>query len=286
MPLFPQAWIVTPQVIYVSSAAPVAHLKKRAWPPPLSPLASLIFGIWQLHRASRSSAKSILRNPIFTVQSELSPFEWGLLKVGAKRVRLSARWPQEDPELAKIPLLPVIYDLETSLKAAFDGPVDQDLIDLQPARIAHWCLGTEITPSTLSIEKFTGRAVRACLWTQEESPPILARNRPDIHPLFHAEFLALQHALRKEEKPLDCETELWVSLKPCKMCAGLLWESSLDPMQLRVLYRDFDPGRNARSTCLDPRSAERKTYTPPALWDENLETQVELDDSLLELEQV
>lgn len=286
MPDVPQAWIVTPEAIYVASATPPTDLKEGAWPTPLSPLASLIFGVWQLHRTERSKAKAILRNPIFTYQSKLSLFEWGLVKVGAKRVRLSASWPPEDPELAKLPLVPIGFDLDSALSVALNPPTVNELFAPPPSDIARWCLGTEEITSPSSIEKSAGREVRACLWTQEESSPVLSRNRPDVHPLFHAEFLALHRALRRTKQPLGFETELWVSLKPCKMCASLLWEFTLDPQTLKVFYRDFDPGRNARSTCLDPRSAERKTFTPPALWDLPLETQVELDDPKLDLKQV
>jgi len=49
-----------------------------------------------------------------------------------------------------------------------------------------------------------------------------------------------------------------VTLKPCKMCAGLLWDATEDPLGLQVVYAEEDPGRSARETVLDAGSMARR----------------------------
>lgn len=53
---------------------------------------------------------------------------------------------------------------------------------------------------------------------------------------------------------------LYVSLKPCRMCAARIWECAADPAKLNVIYLENDPGPLAQGTLLDPRSPARVRY--------------------------
>lgn len=53
---------------------------------------------------------------------------------------------------------------------------------------------------------------------------------------------------------------LWVSLKPCRMCAARIWESAEDPTQIEVIYLENDPGPFAQGTMLDTDSPARLRY--------------------------
>lgn len=51
--------------------------------------------------------------------------------------------------------------------------------------------------------------------------------------------------------PLPRNAEIFVSLKPCKMCAAMIAESAEDPKSIRVYYLENDPGALAQRTMLD-----------------------------------
>jgi tRNA(Arg) A34 adenosine deaminase TadA len=56
---------------------------------------------------------------------------------------------------------------------------------------------------------------------------------------------------------------LYLSLKPCRMCAAMIWEAAADPAKLTVIYLENDPGPMAQGTLLDARSAARLRYLGP-----------------------
>jgi hypothetical protein len=49
------------------------------------------------------------------------------------------------------------------------------------------------------------------------------------------------------------------------MCAGAIWTAAEDPLSVQVYFAEFDHGRNAKSTILDPGSAERRRACSKAL---------------------
>ena len=53
---------------------------------------------------------------------------------------------------------------------------------------------------------------------------------------------------------------IYASLKPCKMCAGLIWDAASDPALLRVRFLVDDPQRYARETVLDRGSEARRSF--------------------------
>jgi tRNA(Arg) A34 adenosine deaminase TadA len=74
----------------------------------------------------------------------------------------------------------------------------------------------------------------------------------------HAEANLLDVRAAGASAPLPRGATLLATLKPCKMCAGLIWDAASDRAALRVLYLDEDPLRYARETVLDAGSVERR----------------------------
>jgi tRNA(Arg) A34 adenosine deaminase TadA len=60
--------------------------------------------------------------------------------------------------------------------------------------------------------------------------------------------------------PLPPGSRVYTTLKPCRMCAGLVWDAASDRSQLLVVYGQDDPGRAAQGTVLDTGSAERRRF--------------------------
>jgi tRNA(Arg) A34 adenosine deaminase TadA len=74
----------------------------------------------------------------------------------------------------------------------------------------------------------------------------------------HAEVNLALGWLRASRCRLPRDGRVYVTLKPCKMCAGLLWDAAQDPLGLRVVYAQEDPGPCARETVLDAGSMARR----------------------------
>jgi tRNA(Arg) A34 adenosine deaminase TadA len=61
-------------------------------------------------------------------------------------------------------------------------------------------------------------------------------------------------------RPLPAGSRVVSTLKPCRMCAGLVWDQAEDRRHVLVVYGEDDPGRGARATVLDADSAERRRF--------------------------
>lgn len=70
----------------------------------------------------------------------------------------------------------------------------------------------------------------------------------------HAEMNLIQGFGKK----FPAESHLFVSLKPCRMCAAAIWENAEDIENFRVIYVEDDPGPHAKETLLDLNSAARR----------------------------
>ncbi len=79
--------------------------------------------------------------------------------------------------------------------------------------------------------------------------------------LRHAEVNLVECFLRDTASRLPTGSRLYTTRKPCRMCAGLLWDAAEDPLSLRVLFAEDDTGRYARATVLDAGSAARRRET-------------------------
>ena len=67
----------------------------------------------------------------------------------------------------------------------------------------------------------------------------------------HAEILAVQKYFETYSAKLPVGAKIYVSLKPCRMCAGMIAQMAEDPEFLEVIYFKDDPGPLAQNTALD-----------------------------------
>lgn len=67
----------------------------------------------------------------------------------------------------------------------------------------------------------------------------------------HAEVRLVQEFLQVQKKTLPRGTQIFVSLKPCRMCAAMIAEACEDAKSISVKYLRDDPGSMARGTALD-----------------------------------
>jgi tRNA(Arg) A34 adenosine deaminase TadA len=70
----------------------------------------------------------------------------------------------------------------------------------------------------------------------------------------HAEISALMKYFETYGHQLPPKSRIYVSMKPCRMCAGMIIEMAEDPDRIEVIYFQDDPGPLARNTELEKRN--------------------------------
>jgi len=83
----------------------------------------------------------------------------------------------------------------------------------------------------------------------------VARNR-----CLHAEANLVRRLARRTGRGVPAGARLFVTLEPCKMCAGAIWCAAVERSGLRVHYAEADPGPAARDTVLRIGSNERRAF--------------------------
>ncbi len=99
------------------------------------------------------------------------------------------------------------------------------------------------------------RAVGAVLVSAEGELLAQAYNSNHSNRTLHAEVRLLQDwGFRTGGAPIPAGAQLFVTLKPCKMCAGMLFYCAENPSTLQIWYDQFDPGPHARATILESQT--------------------------------
>ncbi len=78
----------------------------------------------------------------------------------------------------------------------------------------------------------------------------------------HAEVNMVQSYLMRTGRKIPTGARIYTTLKPCKMCAGMIWTQAEDVQNLRVAYVEVDDGPFAKCTVLNAQSSERKRVDP------------------------
>ncbi len=208
--------------------------------------------IQAIHGAFPERARAITRARIHATTVE-SAAARGTVKVAAKRMNcgLSATFmdvPGSTPELLEVPL-------------AEPGPFFETEILIPEGDGARLALVLELADGVErkadSPLHESDRAVAALLVSREGRCLGWAPNRNALNRTQHAEVNLVQGYLARYPAGLPPGASVYVSLKPCKMCAGMLWDAAAEIRSLRVVYALDDPGPKARNTVLDRASAAR-----------------------------
>jgi tRNA(Arg) A34 adenosine deaminase TadA len=81
----------------------------------------------------------------------------------------------------------------------------------------------------------------------------------------HAEVNALQKLFKHTQQGIPSGAKMYVSHKPCKMCAAMIWRMAEDLLHFKIYFRDLEQGGFSKTTILDENSAERVNYSLPDL---------------------
>lgn len=197
---------------------------------PHSAVTQLIQGLFD---AKIDNSFFILRERIFTTQKELSPMDRGMVKMAAKRIAQSAEAP----------------DFSNAIECAFSQSrfesEDQIIYDL-PSQLKSQ---TEARELVERIEKLIPRGEVlhdvnrpiVALWTDADLKPLIARvNLAGKNKTLHAEVRTIQEYYRQNKKQLPRDAQLFVTLKPCAMCAGMIQHTQSAQIKVNYFAENMD----------------------------------------------
>lgn len=192
---------------------------------PNSAVTQLIQGLFE---AKIDNSFFILRERIFTTQKELSAMDRGMVKLAAKRISLS----QEAPDIEQ--------GIELSFSKSRFEEEDQVIYEL-PRQFQS---EVEVKEAMARLEKQIPRGEVlhdvnrpiVALWVDSEMKPLIARvNLAGKNKTLHAEVRTIQEYYRQNKKQLPKGAQLFVSLKPCAMCAGMI-QHTQNAQEIKINY--------------------------------------------------
>ncbi len=218
-----------------------------------SAVVRLIQGVYE---STPHEARRILRHRIFTT-APLTEMCRGMVRVAAKTVTGDVRpcGESSDPIHWRELPAPAVSSAEVGDKTHEKS----FLILSSPAQAMSHAekLASEIQRGS-GPDYLQDRAVGAVLVDADGRVLAQAANSNSSNKTLHAEVKLVQAFIRKHGGAIPDGARIFTTLKPCKMCAGMIWNCAENTSQIRVFYRDFDPGSLGRVTILNAESPERK----------------------------
>lgn len=232
------AWIQSEGKVYAASTT-----REEAKSSGRSPIIKLIEGIYFTESfSSQSQARHLLRERIhFTYSPSITDRE--TVKVAAKRLAHSVEEFHEAPSaLRSAPVVEPFLDSKLKLGEWIDPITIPDVLE----RLRMGKEDSDRSVSALLVDS----SDHILGWSWNTNAVIRTR---------HAEWNLCAGLMGK----IPFGARLWVSLKPCRMCAARIWEQSEDPTKITVIYLEDDPGPFAQGTMLDADSPARLRYLGP-----------------------
>lgn len=245
--------------VYFARLDPQPHQPETA-------VTRLVSGLWRTHGAQ---TLRIVRRPIYSTATP-TELERAFVKVAAKRIRelpleqLPAHEAMPtargdtgkpmDPEarpLEFIEIGPLAPPVPPPAQNSPSGPVSD-------ADAMLFALGLANGVSQERIPRARrDRPIGAVLIDAEGRLLQWATNSSGIDRTRHAEANLLQNWWHQQRRPLPHGARLYCTLKPCRMCAALIWTMAPDPRSVKVLYHEHDPGPLAQQTLLERHGMEK-----------------------------
>ena len=185
----------------------------------------------------------ILRKPIHTNYEPLLICR-ETARVAAKRIRIS-----EQIELPPDVTLHEIFSPERNVQknGLKTSEIKAQLQELESQILRQGDLHDCARPIAAFLTAKTGEVLATAL------------NSNSPNKSLHAEVNLMRSYYWAFHEPLPADCSIYVSLKPCRMCAATIAHCASDWKTLKVYYLNDDGGSLSRNTCFDPRSHTRAT---------------------------
>ena len=112
---------------------------------------------------------------------------------------------------------------------------------------------------TASKRYLRNRPVTAVLVHKNQKPLAFAQNHRLTNRTFHSELILAQGYFALTGLPFPRGSQIYSTLKPCRMCAAMIWQMSEFRNEILVIYDEFDQGPMAKETILNANSFDRKS---------------------------
>ncbi|BBH54174.1 Bd3614 family nucleic acid deaminase [Fluviispira sanaruensis] len=221
---------------------------------PYSPVTILIQGIY---REYPEIALTILRNKIFT---NYPPTEMclGMVKVTAKRIAYINNFSDQNilihDQTFEITLQKKDKNLQeelTFISEKYDYKHKNEFDFMYIAQN----LAKEII---IEKEKYDSCRQVACLLIDSNRNILsFGLNENSKNKTLHAEINMIQKFYNQFRQAIPKGSSIYTTLKPCKMCAGMIWHCAENISDFKVYFLNDDPGSMAKSTVLNCNSIER-----------------------------
>lgn len=224
---------------------------------PTSAIVRLIQGIYAL---DPQNALRIVRNRIFST-TPATEMCHGMVKVAAKRLTDSVSALDSDEVLAGFSSA-VKIDVSESANALsgpllFEEDVRKTLAEIvrleNPRSENEWM---NVVRKLLS--PGDEHSVAALLISHDGKILSSAINSNRLNRTLHAEVNLVQSFYRTHRRKLPPASKIITTLKPCKMCAAMIWTAAENIESMQIIFGQMDEGNHARETVLNSGTFERK----------------------------
>ncbi|MCM2281009.1 MAG: Bd3614 family nucleic acid deaminase [Bdellovibrionaceae bacterium] len=214
---------------------------------PETAVTRLISSLWH---TLGPQALRVIRLPVWTTHP-VTELERAFVRVAAKRIRAfppptdifsRGHWNEvAAPPLPEAPSLP--------------EPTPLTLGDAQAMHLVREL--AHRVPRDSHARARTARAIAAVLVGADGQRLAWAVNSAGQDRTRHAEANLVQSWWRQTRSPLPPGARLYCTLKPCRMCAEMIWMAAANPERLQVHYLEHDPGPLAQATILEHKGVEQ-----------------------------
>lgn len=219
---------------------------------PLSPVVKLIQGIFDQYI---DHSFFYLRERIYTTLP-LSEMDQGLVKLTAKRATGEIQCSDHQLDIRQV--YPQIEFEEMVTDWVFEKSKH-----IQTPSLPHPLVIRDDQSAFLFLDQLIqkiprgevlhdyNRPIAAVLLNERDEVLSFSTNSNFKNKSFHAEVLCIQRAYRLGHIQRSDRLKLYVNLKPCRMCAGMLAHLKKDLNKIEVIYKTNDPGPLARGSSLE-----------------------------------
>lgn len=217
------------------------------WSGPSSATVKLIQGIFD---DQRDLSFFILRQRIYTTE-DIGPMIKGMVKLAAKRISQVVpknNFIKHSLQVLRIageePLVPVkslLLEVPFAFPERISSPEEGIRI------VTQWA---QSVPRGAVLHDHN-RSIGAMLVSAEGYVLAHSTNQASLNKTLHAEVRTVQKYWSSTQGLIPRGAQIFVSLKPCLMCAGMIAESSADLETLKVYYAENDKGPLAQRTALE-----------------------------------